>query len=279
MIRDEILLHRLGGSAPLRYYTFLPGTFVPGGAPAPTRLVVLVHGISRNAREHIVAFAPFARRTGTALLAPCFEREHCRDYQRLGWTGGGWRADLLLTRAVEEFSAAAGLAAAPFGLLGYSGGAQFAHRYALSVPQRVAALVTCAAGYYTLPDGRLPFPYGADCAALGGGFHFDLPGFLGVPVLATVGGLDTARDRALRQDPELDALQGRNRVERARRWLTVLKSAAAARGIGARHEFALIPGAEHTFRDCMRCGLGDLAWPWLQQHLVPRHSNVTAQEA
>ena len=53
-----------------------------------------------------------------------------------------------------------GAAAGPFYLFGFSGGAQFAHRYVLAHPDRVAAAGIGAAGWYTFPDSATPYPYG-----------------------------------------------------------------------------------------------------------------------
>ncbi|MBN8279975.1 MAG: hypothetical protein J0M16_05160 [Gammaproteobacteria bacterium] len=253
-----IVLRRLAGAEPLRYYAYVPEGFQSGGP-----LVAVVHGISRNAREHIVAFAPWARRSGIALVAPLFDREHTRDFQQLGWTGAGWRADHLLRRAVDAMAAATGADGARFALFGYSGGAQFSHRYAMAYPREIRALATCAAGYYTWPTAQMEFPYGLDCRRLGPGVGFSLDDFLAIPTLTTVGLRDTARDHNLRSSPELDALQGADRVERARRWVDALVTATRARQLEPRHAFAGIPGVAHDFRKAIARGLADLVWPFL----------------
>lgn len=257
-LRGAILMRRLDGRQPLRYYTFVPESFEPS-----RQLAVVVHGISRNAREHIVAFAPWAQRTGTALVAPLFDREHCRDFQQLGWTGAGWRVDLLLREIMSGVAQLTGADSARFALFGYSGGAQFAHRYALAHPGDVRCLATCAAGYYTWPTPQLPFPYGLDCRDTDGDSRLLLDEFLAIPTLTTVGDRDTARDRSLRKSPELDALQGRTRLERAKRWVEALGTAAAARNLQARHHFAAIEGVGHDFRKAIACGLAETVWPFL----------------
>lgn len=253
-----IVLRRLAGADPLRHYVYVPEGFRRGG-----RVVAVVHGISRNAREHIVAFAPWARRSGVALVAPLFDREHARDFQQLGWSGAGWRADRLLRKAVDAFAAETGADGSRFSLFGYSGGAQFAHRYAMAYPGEIRSLATCAAGYYTWPTGQLEFPYGLDCRRLAPDAAFRLDEFLSLPTLTTVGLKDTARDHNLRTSPELDALQGRDRLERARRWTEALVAASRARQLEPRHTFAGIPGVGHDFRKAIARGLADLVWPFL----------------
>lgn len=253
-----ILLRRLTGPEPLRYYTYVPDGFQPG-----QKVVAVVHGISRNAREHILAFAPWAQQSGIALVAPLFDREHCRDFQQLGWTGTGWRVDRLLRQAIDELAAGAGADGSKFSIFGYSGGAQFAHRYALAYPGDIRCLATCAAGYYTWPTSQMAFPYGLDCRHLPAKVQFRLDEFLSLPTLTTVGLRDTSRDATLRTNPEIDALQGRTRVERAKRWVDALVSATLARGLEPRHGFAGIEGVGHDFRKAISRGLADCVWPFL----------------
>lgn len=253
-----ILLKRLPGPEPLRYYTYVPDGFQPG-----QKVVAVVHGISRNAREHMLAFAPWAQQSGIALVAPLFDREHCRDFQQLGWTGAGWRVDRLLRRAVDQLAAESGADGARFSIFGYSGGAQFAHRYALAYPGDIRYLATCAAGYYTWPTTQMAFPCGLDCGALPVDVRFRLDEFLALPTLTTVGLRDTSRDSALRMTPEIDALQGRTRLERAKRWVDALVAAALARRLEPRHGFAGIEDVGHDFRKAISRGLADRVWPFL----------------
>jgi pimeloyl-ACP methyl ester carboxylesterase len=252
-----VVRHRLRSDPTQAYFSFLPPNFEQGSEP-----VVLVHGISRNAREHILSFAPFAMRSGRALLAPVFSREFCRDFQQLGWSGAGRRSDLLLQNVLAEFASWNGTSADRFRLFGHSGGAQFAHRYALANPRHVARLALCAAGYWTFPTADQPFPLGLDCRSIPGGPGLDLASFLEVPTLVMVGTRDTRRDSNLRRDADLDHTQGRHRLARAARWVEAIGAAAMAAGRpGPR--LALLTGAGHRFEDTVRHGLCEAAWPWL----------------
>ena len=260
--RNSVLLRRLRSNRVQRYYLFVPASYAPG-----REIVVLVHGISRNAREHAIAFAPFAARSGVALLAPLFTKEFCRDYQRLGLTGTGHRADALLQDIVAEATSDIGAIGGSFSLFGHSGGAQFAHRYAFAWPQHVRRLAVCAAGNYTFPDPSLPFPFGLDCSGLRDHFRFELHATLRIPTLVVVGSRDRQRDQTLRSDSGLDELQGRHRFERGRRWTRAMIAAAAAHGIASHIEFVRIPGAGHRFTDTVRRGLCEAVWPWLTANL------------
>ena len=166
-------------------------------------------------------------------------------------------------RAVDELAAEAGADGSRFSIFGYSGGAQFAHRYALAYPGDIRQLATCAAGYYTWPTTQMAFPCGLDCRELPADVRFRLDEFLALPTLTTVGLRDTSRDSTLRTNPEIDALQGRTRVERAKRWVDALVTAALARQLEPRHGFAGIEGVAHDFRKAISRGLADCVWPFL----------------
>jgi pimeloyl-ACP methyl ester carboxylesterase len=239
------------------YYRYIPADLRRAAAP----VLVSVHGISRNAREHALACLPIAQKLGCALIAPLFSREFCQGYQQLGLTRGGRRADTLLDRIVAEVVAAADLEARPIYLFGFSGGAQFAHRYALLHPERVARLAVASAGWYTMPDPRLQFPEGM---SLGEGAREtpDVESFLAIPMLVSVGGQDLGRDRHVRSEPTLDASQGRTRLERAFTYVAEVSRAARRRALQPRVRLAVVAGAGHGFRECMRRGLSRTLLDW-----------------
>jgi pimeloyl-ACP methyl ester carboxylesterase len=228
-------------------------------AAAPARLVVCVHGISRDHREQIELLREEAEQRGYALLAPRFSERAWPDYQRLGRRGRGPRADLGVDLAIERLEHQLGLRFGDRFLLGYSGGAQFVHRYAMAHPDRVRAAVCAAAGWYTLPETQRRYPYGLRVEGSLAGVRLEPEAFLRVPLLVAVGRKDTTRE-AMRSRPRLDAEQGRHRLERAERWTDAMRRAAERRGLESSVELALIEGAGHAFSECVRGGLARLAF-------------------
>src|SRR5262245_66598595 len=96
---------------------------------------------------------------GVVMMAPVFRKDVHRDYQRLGRKGKGNRVDLLLNKLVSEVASLSGADATRIHLFGFSGGAQFVHRYTMVHPARVAAAVVTSSGWYTFPDARERYPY------------------------------------------------------------------------------------------------------------------------
>ncbi len=246
-----------GGAAELRlpreeegipYYLYIPSRLDPAAPP-----LVAVHGISRGADEHIAAFAPWAERSGRVLVAPLFSESQCKRYQRV--TQDRCQADRALFAALREVAEATGVEVDRVDLFGFSGGAQFAHRFALLHPERVARLAVSSAGWYTQPDPSEAYPYGL-APGTGGGQRFrpKLSAFLEIPTLVLVGERDIERDPALRKEKKVDRRQGRNRVERAARWSRALREAALRAGVAAEVRFRSLPNCGHAFEDCVRDG-------------------------
>lgn len=228
--------------------------YVPAGVPRSDLVLVAVHGISRNAMEHAQAFQSLADRLGCHLIAPQFDRSTFRDFQLLGLSERGRRADHALQSMLADLRRFGLDADARLVLSGYSGGAQFAHRYAMAHPRRIAALLVAAAGWYTLPDESLPYPRGCG-VGVHAGIAFDPLALLRTPVLVLVGDRDDERDAALRCDDWIDRDQGRDRIERARTWVERLAGEARRRDFAPRSEFRLVRGAGHDFSAMVAAGL------------------------
>jgi pimeloyl-ACP methyl ester carboxylesterase len=239
------LLRRVLQSDPTQeYFVYVPGT---GAQEAP--LCVLVHGIRRNPRNLVRRFSELAETLGVVLVAPHFTHEQHNGYQKLGRDGRGTRADLALNAIIEEMAWLTGAATLQVYLFGHSGGAQFAHRYAMAYPHRVARAVLVGAGWYTVPDVRQRFPYGVRPNRRLRGVRFDPEEFLRVPMTVIIGSEDTTTNgvrRSKRVEP-----QGSNRLERARNWVACMKAAAETYRLESVVTLEEIEGGKHSLRDLM----------------------------
>ena len=252
--RQQILHRALHADSSQHYLLCVPGD---GGRGAP--ILVTTHGISRNVEEHAALLAPYAGKHGAVLVAPYFPEEEFGDYQRLGRAGRGRRADLALDSILAEVESLTGAPAARFYLFGFSGGAQFAHRFAMAHPDRVAGAAFGAAGWYAFPDSATAYPYGIGSAPEGGlaAVRFEPEKFLRVPMTVFVGAADTG-SKNVRRNETVDRQQGTTRLERAQRWTAAMRRAAEARGLEPRVTCVTVPGIGHSFRQFMQEGaLGD----------------------
>jgi len=234
------------------YYLYVPSR---GGEGAP--LFVAVHGLSRNVVEHATLFADYCEKFGAVLIAPLFDEQQGNDYQRLGRTGQGTRSDHALDTIVEDAARRTGAVATPIYLFGFSGGAQFCHRYAMAYPHRVAGAVLAAAGWYTFPDPLLKYPYGIGRTRALPNVRFDPEEFLRIPMTVIVGDEDLGGEH-LRSTDQVRKQQGESRLERAWNWVGAMRAAAATRRLESRVHLEVIPGGDHVFAGLMQhSGLGD----------------------
>ncbi|MDH4114281.1 MAG: S9 family peptidase [Burkholderiaceae bacterium] len=248
----------LAGDQAQSYYVYVPRVALPG---AP--LVVAVHGISRNALEHAKQLAPFAEQYGVVLVAPLFDESRFPDYQRLGRTARGERADLMLERIVSEVGRTTPADTRRLFLFGFSGGGQFVHRFAMAHPERVASYVVGAAGWYTFPDDSIPFPRGTLLRKCLSDVCFDPELYLRVPALVLVGERDVHEGSAMRHTTRVNEQQGDSRLERGEHWVRAMQAAARDRGYDTHYEFAALPRSGHSFNRAARRGrMGERIFGW-----------------
>ncbi len=229
------------GRRALDCWLALPESRRPGARP-----LVAVHGISRGAQEQAETFAARAAAVGRVVIAPLFDETDWTGYQR---AVAPRRADLALLGLLQELRAEGVIAATGFDLFGYSGGAQFAHRFAMLYPHLIGRLSVCAAGWWTFPDDAA-FPYGQG-GTWGVRLAAGLERFLALEITVSVGADDATPDETTRSTPALEAQQGRHRLARARAWTVALAATAAARRLPQpRVSLITLPGCGHDFAAC-----------------------------
>jgi pimeloyl-ACP methyl ester carboxylesterase len=186
-----------------------------------------------------------AERWGAVLIAPLFQKQFYGRYQQLEDSESGARADLALLDIVADIRGIAGIAVAPFFLTGFSGGAQFAHRFALYHADQVASCVSCSAGWYSFPDQDRCYPHGlARCSGPGGmSLHTD---WLSVAHHVVVGRRDNNIVENLNMSREVVDQQGVGRLRRARRWTRAMNEVLRASSLG-KINLTLIDGLSHDY--------------------------------
>lgn len=238
------------GKEALSCWMALPCKLAPDAVP-----LVAVHGVQRGAKQQASLLAAQAALLGRPVIAPLFSEKRWPQYQQVV---RGKRADLALLRLMNELRLAGIWQSQQFELSGYSGGAQFAHRFALLYPQIVARLTVASAGWYSFPD-EAPFPYGmaprpGRSGDWGPRLAAGLERFLRIPIHVCVGSKDCVADAKTRRGEQIDEQQGDNRMMRAKRWVLALQRCAAAKGIESQISFSVLPECGHDFRECVEVG-------------------------
>jgi poly(3-hydroxybutyrate) depolymerase len=147
----------VAGMPALEYYLYAPPV---RDAAQRLPVVVAVHGTGGSGADMYRVWRSHAEREGFVLVCPSFPP----GYQRL--EAG---ADADLTDILDEVARDQPAIRQPVFLVGFSGGAQFVHRWAFRHPDEVCGVAALSAGSYDPP------PAGAR----------------GVPFLVAVGSADT----------------------------------------------------------------------------------------
>lgn len=221
------------------YNLYLPG-FSVGELPTFGSLLVSVHGSDRDSVEARRAFERYADERQVAVLAPLFpagvaDVHEADAYKFLGvGYAGGLRYDLLLLAMIEEAARRFGTPAEAFDLVGFSGGAQFVHRFCYVHPERVRRACIVSPGRITLPDLAQPFPVGLADAQQLFGEPIDVAAVRRIRMHVAVGSDDCEEvpDKIMPSFP---------RIEQAKRLHQAL------RDFGIACTFEIVPGTQHEY--------------------------------
>jgi predicted alpha/beta superfamily hydrolase len=132
---------------------------------------------------------------------------------------------------------------ASFYLFGHSAGAQFVHRYVLYNPSaRFSKAISANAGWYTLPDFSVAFPYGLKNTQLK---ESDVVNACKKKLIVLLGTNDTdTNDSSLRKTPEANA-QGSHRYARGLYFYNQSKQSAEKNGYEFQWILREAPGVGH----------------------------------
>lgn len=209
-------------------------------------VVIVLHGVDRNARDYARNWRALARTHGLRVYAPEFS---ARSFPRAAYynLGGVGTEGPYAYAAIEPlFTAIAARAgkADGYALFGHSAGAQFVHRALLfeDLP-RLHAAYAANAGWYTLPDDSFAWPYGLAGAPVD---EDDVRDWTGKPLVVLLGDQDTDPDhRHLRRTPEADA-QGPHRYARGAFFAETAQAHAETLGVPFNWRFFSVPGVAHN---------------------------------
>lgn len=212
---------------------------IPNNAVASTPILMVFHGVSRNAKDYRNAFVNASNAKNFIVIAPEFSDENFpqSDQYNLGNVyvdGDNPTSNSLNPESQWSFSIVEKLfdfiksqlknTSSSYKIFGHSAGAQFAHRFLMFKPNnRANQTVISAAGWYTLPDATVPFPYGLKNSILESSTS-DI--FFAKNIFVQVGEFDNnPNDANLRHNFYADA-QGLQRLERATNYVDFCKQQA-----------------------------------------------------
>ncbi|MFI6083048.1 alpha/beta hydrolase [Streptomyces sp. NPDC051217] len=242
----------------LSYALYVPKDHTAQAAPLP--LVVIQHGTGRSAELYRNQWKQFAIDNRCVILTPLFpaglvEPGELHSFKFLEYRGTRFDEELL--HIVDEVGERFNTETDRFLLHGFSGGGQFAHRFAYAHPGRLAGISIGAPGRITQLDDSLPWWLGTGGFKERFGIDIDLTALRALPVQMVVGGEDTEtwEINNVGGPNWMDGAEktGRTRIER----LETLRASFEAQGVKVR--FDVVPGVAHK---------GSLVIPVVQEFMA-----------
>lgn len=234
---------------PLPVWYQLPEQVAPN-----TPVLIVLHGVNRDADRYRDEWAELALAYRLIVIVPEFGSADFPGSNGYN-TGFFTEADgtprprnLWSFAAIEplfdEVRRRFGTAAERYTLYGHSAGAQFVHRYVMFMPEaRIDQAITANAGWYTMPDPAVAFPYGTKGAPI---MDQTLAAALGKPLTVLLGTADTdTADPDLRTTAEANR-QGPHRYARGLSFHAKGRELADQLGTPFGWKIEFVPGVGHT---------------------------------
>ena len=262
--KAQLLLHGTGsfsynGYGPLRTQPVKVFYHIPKGNPKQMPILMALHGDERDGKAYLDDWVSAADKHGFMVFAPEFA-------ENLYGGGNGYnlanmyadgdqpsantaRPDSLWTFAVLDplfnyIKQSTVARATGYVAFGHSAGAQLLHRFVLYKPNSLLQKAICAnAGWYTLPNIAIAFPYGAGASPFVDSMAKKA---FAKNMLVLLGKQDNnANSPGLRHSPEADA-QGTTRLARGRYFYTKSRAIANAMPTPYNWTMAEVAGVGHN---------------------------------
>ncbi|HUI99149.1 MAG TPA: hypothetical protein VLY46_02885 [Usitatibacter sp.] len=233
-------------------------TYRPASCDAKCPLVIVLHGLHRDASNYRGYWEKSADRYRLVIAAP--------EFAKKAWPGAAaynlgdiaahpgdpskWSYS-----AIEHLFDEIGEGRPGYVLFGHSAGGQFVQRMALFLPgARATMMVAANPGWYTMPEWRATrtrdrFPYSLVGSPAG---EAELERALARPFTLMLGTRDVdPNDRNLHHDAAADR-EGANRSERGHAYFAAAQAAAKELGTSFDWKLAEVPGVGHSGRKMSR---------------------------
>lgn len=241
-------------------------TYRPAGLAPTAPVVIVMHGIHRNAGDYRDNWIAAADKYHLLIAAPEMTKAQFpggRGYNR----GNMFDADKkplprsewawpVIEKVFDAVRVAAGTKVESYVLFGHSAGAQFTHRFVLfSGATRASAAISANAGWYTMPTFGERFPYGLEGSPSDDG---GLRRALAKPMVIMLGDQDIDPNHKYLRHSRRAEKQGANRFERGHAFFAAAQAAAKRLGVPLNWRLEIVPGVGHD-----NAGMTDAATRWI----------------
>jgi dienelactone hydrolase len=234
------------GGEPLTLYTYKPPSYTSGP------LIVVFHGVKRNAADYRDFAVNLAERFGAIVVAPLFDslRFPSERYQRGGVVSKGkaqptskWTYSMV-PGVVDFVRRSEKSPSMPYYLIGHSAGGQFLVRMAAFLPGKPERIIAANPGSDLFPTTDQPFGYGFGKLPAELSDERVLKDYLAAPLTLYLGTDDVYPRPSFDDSPEA-MKQGRHRLERGRNCYAYAKALAERKGWLFNWRIVETPGIGH----------------------------------
>ena len=229
----------------------------PDGYRPDAPILMVLHGVKRNADWYRDAWRDLSDREGFLVLAPEFDRNRFpggRSYNRGNMRAKGGTSvpqrDWSFNAVEALFDAArdwTGSTRQGYLMFGHSAGAQFVHRIITFMPVlRLERAVAANAGWYTMPDEQQLYPYGLQGVGLTAAQRRTA---FGRKLTVMLGDADDDPDHRHLHNTPAAKRQGAHRYARGLTYFERAKAAAYRVGVPFAWSLEIVTGAGHSTHD------------------------------
>lgn len=228
----------------------------PVGLTPDRPVVFVMHGNNRNADEYRDQWQDLAKEHEFLLVVPefsdvnfpgaeAYNLGNVTDREGKPVKQSEW-SFTAIERIFDEVRRRFSVSTESYSLYGHSAGAQFVHRFIFHTPgARVSRVVAANAGWYTMPDREIAFPYGLQDSAVS---EEMLAAAFEVSMTLLLGSKDNdPLHLSLRRSPEA-MKQGEHRLARGHSFFEAAQARAKHSGLPFNWQLATVPGADHDNR-------------------------------
>ncbi len=230
----------------LEVFTYKPQNYQAGP------LIVVCHGVLRNAEEYRDHAQGMADRFGALVIAPKFPESEfpIEQYQLGGLIRNGqvrpletcsWNAVPDLIAEIRRREQRPDM---PYYLIGHSGGGQYLIRLSGFLKSDVRRIVVANPGTYLLPSRETPYPYGFGLLPDMLSNDAWLKQYLAQPVTLYLGMDDVIRDEYFNVEPIPEKL-GKTRYERGQNAFRIAEQLAREKGWPFNWRLVQVPRVGH----------------------------------
>ncbi len=240
---------------PIEVYTYIPESY-----STESKVLFVIHGSSRNPIEYREAWLGIANQYNVLLLCPNFSAVDGfpdSHHFNMGNMFEMDEDDIIIAETVEDdwsfslidpifeyMKSQMGNNSIGYYIYGHSAGSQFVHRMLFFKPEAKVIKAVCAnAGWYTMPDLDILFPYGMK----GTGANKEiLSAIFSKDMTVLLGDQDTdTESSSLRQTPEAME-QGIHRLERGNTFFALAEERAEDWKVDFHWKLQIVEGIGHS---------------------------------